>query len=78
MRRRKIKGKEGLESSKTGAKTDIAMIISMAKEATTFSVGNNKACSNGRGREDEYDNSEGTRTRNGNASKKGPLCYGSG
>ena len=54
------------------------MIISMAKKATTFSVGDNKACSDRRDRMNECGNSEGTRIGNGNASKKGPLCYGSG
>ena len=48
MRRRKVEGKEGLGSSETGAKTDIAMTISVAEEATTSSAGDNKACSNGR------------------------------
>ena len=32
------------------------MTISVAKEANTFSAGNNKVCSNGRSREDECGN----------------------
>jgi len=48
-RRREVKGKEGSSrrSSKTGVKTKLAMILSMAKE-TKASAGNNGACSNGR------------------------------
>jgi len=53
VRRRKVEGKEGLGSSETGAKTDIAMTISMAEEITTSSAGDNRACSNGRSGEDE-------------------------
>jgi len=48
VRKRKVEGKEGLGSSKTGAKTDIAMTISVADRATTSSAGDNRACSNGR------------------------------
>ena len=35
-------------SSKTGAETELAMTLSVAKEATTASAGNNGACSDGK------------------------------
>ena len=49
MRRRKIEGKEETRgrNSKAGAKTDIAMIISVAKEVNAPSADDNKVCSNG-------------------------------
>ena len=75
MRRRKVEGKEGPGSS---VKMDIAMTISVAKEAIIFSVSDNSVCSNGRGGEDECSSSEETGIGDGDASKKGPLCYGSG
>ena len=56
----------------------MAMIPSMAEETNASSSGANKACSDGRSREDEYGDGKGTRTRNGNAFKKRPLCNGSG
>ena len=44
----------GGDSSKTtGAETDNATTISVAKETNTFSAGNNRACSDGGSREDE-------------------------
>jgi len=43
----------GGRSSKTEAKTKYAMTISVAEEASTPSAGNNRACSNGRSREDK-------------------------
>jgi len=64
-------------SSETGAKTVIAMTISVAEEIRAFSVGDNRACSNGRGQKDECSGGEGTRTVDRGFSKKGPLCYGS-
>jgi len=54
----------GRRGSKTGAETDIATIISVAEEATAFSAGNNRACSNGGNREDEYGGSERARCQN--------------
>jgi len=54
------------------------MTISVAKEATTSSAGDNRACSNGRDRENEC--GSGKRARSGieceGSSKTGPLCYG--
>ena len=38
----------GRRSSEIGAKTELVMTLSMAKEATTASAGNNGACSDGR------------------------------
>jgi len=38
------------------------MTFGMAEEATIASAGDNRACSNGRSREDKYDGSEGDRT----------------
>jgi len=38
------------------------MTISVAEEANDFSAGDNRACSNGRDREDECSNGEGIRT----------------
>jgi len=63
-------------SSKTGAKTKLAMILSVAKEANV-STGNNKACSDRRSGKDEYSSIEGSRTGYGSSLKKGPLCDGS-
>ena len=54
------------------------MTISVVEEATTSSAGDNRACSDGRNREDER--SSGKRVRGGTEcrsfSKTGPLCYG--
>ena len=76
---RKVKGEErtGRRSSEAGAKADIAMTISVAKETNAPSVGNNKACSNRRSREDKCGGSERVRTGNGNP-KKGLLYNGGG
>ena len=62
-------------SSETEAKADITMTISVTEEATTSSAGDNRACSNRRGREDECGGSEGVGTGDGDSNKKGPLCY---
>jgi len=40
-------------SSKAEEKTDFAMTFSVAEEANAFSVGDNRACSNGRSRENK-------------------------
>ena len=79
-RKRKTEEKKGTnrESSYTGAVTDIAMTLSVAEEANASSAGNNRACSNRRGRINECSSSEGTGTRNRSASKKELLCNGSG
>ena len=76
-RRRKVEEKEGTRgrSSETGAKTEFAMTLSVAEEANAFSTGNNRACSNGRGREDKCSGSKKVRTGN-RGSKKEPLCDG--
>ena len=49
-----------------------------AEEATITSAGDNRACSNGRDREDEYGSSEGYRPRGRDSSKTESLCYGGG
>ena len=53
------------------------MTISVAEEATTSSVGDNRACSNKRDREDERSSGKRARGRTecGDSSKTGPLCY---
>ena len=51
-----------------GATTDSATTLSVAEETNTFSAGDNKACSDGRGREDECGGSEEVRTRDGSSS----------
>jgi len=79
MKGGKIEGKEGTKgkSSEAGTATDIAMTISVAEEANTFSAGANKACSDGRSRKDKCSDDEETRTEGKGASQKRPLCYGS-
>jgi len=54
-RGREVKRKEedNRRCFKARAKTEHAMTISVAKEANAFSVGNNRACSNGGDKEDE-------------------------
>ena len=56
------------------------MTISVAEEANTLSAGDNKACSDGRSREDKCGNSERTRTGDRSASyamevDRGRNCY---
>jgi len=51
------------------------MTFSVAEEANAFSAGNNRVCSNRRGRKDECSGSKRVRTRN-KGSKKRPLCDG--
>jgi len=49
-----MKGTGRRSSKTTGAEISIAMTLSVAEEArNTSSVGNNRACSDGRSREDE-------------------------
>ena len=57
--------------------TDIAMTLSVAENANTFSAGGNRACSNGRSKKNKCDNGEGTEARNRDP-KKRPLCNGGG
>ena len=80
MRRGEVEGTEGLyrRSSEIGAKTDIAMTISVAEGTNTSSAGDNRVCSSRRGRNDECSSGKGVRTGNGGFSKKELLCYGSG
>ena len=80
MRRGEVEGTEGSyrRSSEIGAKTDIAMIISVAEGTNASSADDNRICSSRRGRKDECDSGKGVRTGNGGSSKKEPLCYGSG
>jgi len=65
----------GRRSFKTEAKTNFATTFSVEKEVNAFSAGNNRACSDGRGRKDKCSSGERTRTGDG-GSKKGPLCDG--
>ena len=58
-----------------GAKTDIAMTISVAEEATTSLAGDNKACSDGRGRKNKCGSSEVVGIGDGSSSQNGPLYY---
>jgi len=51
------------------------MTLSMVEEANTFSAGNNRACSDGRDRENEYSGGKGIRIGDRGSSKKGLLCY---
>ena len=70
----------GRRSSKTGAKTELAMILSVTKEATIASAGDNGACSNGRCRENKRSSGKGVRSRKwtkyGGSSQTRPLCNG--
>jgi len=54
------------------------MTLSVAEEANAPSAGNNRACSDGRDREDEQSSGKRARDRIGHrsSSKTGPLCYG--
>ena len=52
--------KEGNRSPETG-EDNIAMTLSVAKEANAFSAGNNRACSDGGSRKDECSSSERAR-----------------
>ena len=52
------------------------MTLSVAEEANTSSAGDNRACSNGKGRKNKCSGSEGVGTGNGDSSKTGPLCDG--
>ena len=63
-RERKVKREEKTRrrSSEAGAKTDIAMTISVAEEANAPSAGDNRACSNGRCGKNKHGGSEGIRT----------------
>jgi len=54
------------------------MTPSVAEKANALSVGDNRACSNGRSRKNEYGDDEGTGTRDGDTSQKGPLYNGGG
>ena len=55
--------------------TDIATTLNMAEKANVFSAGDNRACSNRRGRENKCGGSKRVRTRD-RGPKKGPLCNG--
>ena len=64
-------------SSKAGAKTELAITSSVAKEATA-SAGNNGACSDGGSGKNECGGSKGAGDRAGcrGSSKMGSLCNG--
>ena len=72
-KRRKVE-KEGTRgrSSKTEAKTEYAMTISVVEEANAFLAGDNRACSNRGSGEDKYGSS--VEIRHGGSSKKESLC----
>ena len=61
----KVKKEEGDNGrcSEAGAKTNNATILDMAEKANAFSVGNNRACSDGRSRMNECSSGEGSRAR---------------
>ena len=71
---------ERLRKRAKAGETEPATTISVAEEATIASAGNNRACSNGRSRENEC--SSGKRNRGRwksecrGSTKKGSLCYG--
>jgi len=79
-----VKGEEvermersGRRSPETEATTVNAMTLSMAKEATTSLIGNNRAHSNGRCGKNECSDGETSTARNRVSSKKS-ICYGCG
>jgi len=49
------------------------MTLSVVEEANTFSAGDNRACSDGESRKDQFSNGKGMGIRSGNISKKGLL-----
>jgi len=51
------------------------MTLSVAEKANAFLAGDNKTCSDERGREDKCSNNQEIEIRDGD-SKKGPLCNG--
>jgi len=54
------------------------MTLSVAEEANAFSAGDNRACSNGRDREDKCSSGKRARSRTGcrGSSEMRPLCNG--
>jgi len=70
---------KGSRRRKARTMTKPATTIGVAEEAAIASAGDNRACSNGRGRKDEYGSGKGIRTRGrtecGGPSKKGSFCY---
>ena len=72
--RRKIEEVGRRRSAETGTENQPAMTFGVAEEATTASAGDNRACSDGGGGENECGGREGTGGRG--SSKTGPLCYG--
>ena len=72
---------KGSRRRKARTMTKPATTIGVAEEAAIASVGDNRACSNGRGRKDECGSGMGIRTR-GRTECRGPsekrsFCYGS-
>ena len=79
--KRKIEGKERTRRrSAETRETELAMTSSVAKEVTTASAGDNRACSNGGYRKNKCGGSEGignrSRTEYGSSSKKRPIHNG--
>ena len=77
-KRKEIKEKRSWKRIETG-ETKPATTFSVAEEATIASTGDNRACSDGRGGEDECSGSKGTegRTKYRGSSEKGSFCNGS-
>ena len=77
-RREKIEREEGTgrRGPKARAETDIAMTISVTKEATASSAGDNRAYSDGGNRKDKHGGGKRIRIRCRDSSKTGSLCNG--
>ena len=67
----------GRKSPKTRAMTVNAMTLSVVKEATTSSVGGNRACSDERYRKNKYSDGK-TPTARDRVPLKKSICYGYG
>ena len=67
MRGGETEGKEETKrrSSEAGAKTDTTTTTRVAEKANTSSAGNNRACFDGKSRENKYSNNEGVEIRGG-------------
>jgi len=67
---------KGSKRRKAGTTTKPATTFGVAEEAAIASAGDNRACSNRRGRKNEYSGCEGTGAGCRGSSKTGSLCYG--
>ena len=77
-RREKTEEERSRRGGTKAGKTEPAMTFGVAEEATIASAGNNRACSDGRCRKDEYGGNKRVGARYRGSSKMGPLCDGSG